>query len=255
MYGITESTAHVTHTELIRVDAAAGCSASRIGRPLPDMRAHLVDRWLWPVPPGILGEVYVAGRGLARGHTGRPGLTATRFVADPFGPPKERVYRTGDLARRAGDGGLFHEGRPDGQVRLRGFRVEAGEIEARLSSVPDVGRAVVELRGDRPGEPKLVACLVAAHGACLPGAAELSALVADRLPGRMVPSAFVTVPELPLTADGEPDRGALPAPDCSADYSAFSTRSAPGTRVEKMLCTVRPRRWVWTGSASRTASS
>ncbi|WP_181763539.1 non-ribosomal peptide synthetase [Streptomyces albidus (ex Kaewkla and Franco 2022)] len=234
MYGITETTVHVTHTAISGQDVTESSSESRIGRPLTDLRTYVLDRWLRPVPPGTVGEVYVAGPGLARGYTGRPGLTAARFVADPFGPPGERMYRTGDLARRAFDGELFYEGRSDGQVQLRGFRVELGEIEAHLSGLPEVGQAAVTLREDRPGEPKLVAYLVAADGAALPGAAELSALAGDRLPGHMVPSAFVTVPELPLTVNGKLDRSALPAPD----YAAVSTGSAPRTSLERTLCTV-----------------
>ncbi|MGW6601237.1 amino acid adenylation domain-containing protein [Streptomyces sp. NPDC055036] len=231
MYGITETTVHVTHTELTARDSEERASASRIGRPLPDLRVYILDRSLRPVPPGTVGEVHVAGPGLARGYRGRPGLTARRFVANPFGDPGERMYRTGDLARWSEDGELLYEGRSDGQIKLRGFRIELTEIENVLSGAETLARAAVVLREDRPGEPRLVAYVVAAPGAALPGTAELAAYAADRLPGHMVPSAFVPVAELPLTVNGKLDRAALPAPD----YASMSTATAPRTPTEEVL--------------------
>ncbi|MEU5645119.1 amino acid adenylation domain-containing protein [Streptomyces milbemycinicus] len=234
MYGITETTVHVTHTELVRADAARDGSVSPIGRQIPDLRLYVLDHLLRPVPPGSVGELYVAGPGLARGYAGRSALTAERFVADPFGAPGERMYRTGDLARQGGDSGLEYVGRADGQVKLRGFRIEVGEIESALTAFDQVARAAVVLREDRPGRPALVAYLVAEPGATLPGAAELAALAAARLPVHMVPSAFVEMPELPLTVNGKLDRAALPAPD----FTAASTAARPRTPVEETLCSL-----------------
>ncbi|MDX3228022.1 non-ribosomal peptide synthetase [Streptomyces sp. ME19-01-6] len=234
MYGITETTVHVTHTELVRADVARDGSVSPIGRPIPDLRLYVLDHLLRPVPPGSVGELYVAGPGLARGYAGRPALTAERFVADPFGAPGERMYRTGDLARQGADGELEYVGRADGQVKLRGFRIEVGEIESALTALDEVARAAVVLREDRPGRPALVAYVVAEPGTTLPGAAALAGLAAARLPVHMVPSAFVEMPELPLTVNGKLDRAALPAPD----FTAASTAARPRTPVEETLCSL-----------------
>ncbi|WP_030044762.1 non-ribosomal peptide synthetase, partial [Streptomyces resistomycificus] len=147
MYGITETTVHVTGLPLTE-DRARAATGS-IGHPIPDLRAYVLDAGLRLVPPGVTGELYVAGAGLARGYLGRPGLTAGRFVADPFGGPGERMYRTGDLARRSADGGLEYAGRADDQVKIRGFRIEPGEVEAALADHPDVTQAVVVVRDER----------------------------------------------------------------------------------------------------------
>ncbi|RSS84909.1 non-ribosomal peptide synthetase, partial [Streptomyces sp. WAC05950] len=234
VYGPTEATTFATHHPL----AAADLTGPRppIGAPLDNMRAHVLDTRLQPVPPGVPGELYVAGAGLARGYWRRPALTAERFVADPYAPG-ERMYRTGDLVRRRADGAIEFLGRIDGQVKLRGFRIELGEIEAVLSRHPAVRQVIVVPREDRPGDTRLVGyCSVL--GPALdenPGLdAELKQFAAATLPGYMVPSAVVVLPALPLNANGKVDRRALPAPELAAD----TTGRAPRDERERALCTL-----------------
>ncbi|MEU7202995.1 non-ribosomal peptide synthase/polyketide synthase [Streptomyces sp. NPDC045470] len=231
MYGITETTVHVTHAPLDERDAAAEPPRSVIGEPIPDLRAYVLDNALRPVPPGVTGELYVAGPGLARGYLGRPGLSAQRFVADPFGAPGERMYRTGDRARRHADGRLDHAGRADDQVKLRGFRIEPGEVEAVLARHGAVARAVVLLREDRPGDRRLVAYAVPADGP-RPEAAALREFAGRHLPGHMVPAAVVVLDRLPLTANGKLDRAALPAPE----YTPGTARRPARDATERVLC-------------------
>ncbi|EFH28220.1 predicted protein, partial [Streptomyces sviceus ATCC 29083] len=219
MYGITETTVHVTGLPLAKEPAREG--RGRIGHAIPDLRAYVLDAGLRLVPPGTTGELYVAGAGLARGYLGRPGLTAGRFVADPFGAPGTRMYRTGDLARRSADGELEYAGRADDQVKIRGFRIEPGEVEAALAGHPDVSRAVVLVRDER-----LVAYVVAAAV----DADTLRRHAARTLPEHMVPSAVVRLDQLPLTANGKLDPTALPTP------SAQSGGRAPRTPQEEILC-------------------
>ncbi|CAN3979390.1 Polyketide synthase modules and related proteins [Kitasatospora purpeofusca] len=232
VYGPTEATTFATHHHLLPADLDG--ARAPIGGPLDNMRTHVLDARLQPVPPGVPGELYIAGAGLARGYWRRAALTAERFVADPFGTGG-RMYRTGDLVRRRADGAIEFLGRIDGQVKLRGFRIELGEIEAVLSGHPAVRQVIVVAREDRPGDTRLVGyCAVTAEA--LDGrpelAAELKEFAAATLPGYMVPSAVVVLPALPLNANGKVDRRALPAPELGTDPAG----RAPRDDRERALC-------------------
>jgi amino acid adenylation domain-containing protein len=209
-YGPTEATTYAT---MHRVRGTEGENVP-LGTPLGDRSAYVLDPALRPVPAGAVGELYLAGDGLARGYTGRPAMTAERFVACPFAEPGARMYRTGDLVRRTAAGPLEYAGRADSQVKIRGFRIEPGEIEAVHDRHPDVGRSAVLARADRAGGRRLVAYIVPATGDA-PGpdlAERLRRYASRRLPSYMVPSAYVLLPEFPLTPNGKLDRAALPAP-------------------------------------------
>ncbi|MGW9172657.1 amino acid adenylation domain-containing protein, partial [Streptomyces decoyicus] len=209
-YGPTECTVDAL---ACRID---GTRRPVVGRPLANVRAHVLDHRLQPVPPGVGGELYLAGDQVARGYLHRPGLSAARFVADPFGPPGSRMYRTGDLARWTADGRLDYLGRADDQVKIRGHRIEPGEVEAALTALPAVAGAAVVAVADERGHARLAAYLVPAAGTGRPAASELRAALQRTLPGHMVPSAFVVLDALPLTTSGKLDRRALPAPDLEA---------------------------------------
>jgi len=232
MYGITETTVHVTYQRVTRELVEDGWARSVIGTGLPDLRVYVLDHCLQPVPPGWVGEMYVAGPGLARGYVGRPGLTAERFVADPFGRAGGRMYRTGDLARRSTDGTLEYAGRADQQVKIRGFRIEPGEIEAALIRHPAVAQAAVLAREtDGAAERMLVAYAVPVPGHH-PEPAALRAHLLELLPEHMVPSACVLLGALPLTVNGKLDIKALPAPD----FAAAAGGRAPATEAQTLVC-------------------
>ncbi|MGR4879945.1 amino acid adenylation domain-containing protein [Streptomyces sp. LARHCF249] len=224
-YGPTESTVCATMSGPL-----GGAAVPPIGAPIANTRIHVLDGALRPVPAGVRGELYIAGTGLARGYHGRPGLTSERFVADPFGAPGSRMYRTGDVARWKGDGTLEYLGRADDQVKVRGFRVELGEIESALARRPDVAQAVVITHNTN-----LLAYAVPSGRAPL-AAETLRAHLAERLPEYMVPSAVVVLDALPLTPNGKVDRRALPAPGPA--QAADSAYTAPRNAVEETIAGV-----------------
>ncbi len=229
MYGITETTVHVTYLELSRSIVSRRAN-SLIGCAIPDLEVYVLDASLQPVPPGVVGELYVAGAGLARGYLGHPALTASRFVANPFSTPGTRMYRTGDLARWHEDGSLDYMGRADHQLKIRGFRIEPGEIEAVLALSSNVAQVAVTVREDQPGDKRLVAYVVAAAQTRF-DPADLRQHAAKFLPNYMIPAAFVEIAALPLTPNGKLDVKALPAPDC---VTAVAGRG-PRTPQEELL--------------------
>ncbi len=227
-YGPTETTVFATRYPVPAL--AEPPSVVPIGRPLDNMRGYVLDVSLRVLPPGIAGELYVAGSGVTRGYWSRPDLTAERYVACPFGAPGERMYRTGDLARWNLDGLLEFAGRADDQVKIRGFRIERGEIEAALAAHPRIAHNAVVVREDRPGDKRLVAYVVPEDGDL--DLADVREHLVARLPSFMVPAALVPLAALPLTPNGKLDRAALPAPVRSAGTEG----RAPVTEAERVLC-------------------
>ncbi|WP_016697182.1 non-ribosomal peptide synthetase, partial [Actinoalloteichus spitiensis] len=235
-YGPTENTVFSTTAD-VDVAAASDGRPLPIGTPVAGTRVYVLDRWMRPVPPGVPGELYTAGTGVARGYVDRPGLTAGRFVADPFDARGGRLYRTGDRARWRRDGQLEFLGRADDQVKLRGFRIEPGEVEAVLARHPAVAVAAVVVREDTPGVRRLV-------GYAVPSAtggtgtetlgAELRDAVRAELPEYLVPAAVVVLDALPLTPNGKPDRAALPAPE----FQGGEDFRAPSGETERTLCQI-----------------
>ncbi|HEY2062631.1 MAG TPA: amino acid adenylation domain-containing protein [Amycolatopsis sp.] len=223
LYGPTESTVDAL------VARIGDSERPLVGRPVANTRAYVLDGALRPVAPGVTGELYLAGGGLARGYLGRPELTAERFVADPFGPPGARMYRTGDLARWTADGRLDFGGRADDQAKIRGFRVEPAEVEAALDRHPAVAQSVVVVREDRVKQ--LVAYVVPSAEV---DTGELRRHAAETLPDYLVPAAFVVLEALPVLANGKLDRTALPAPD----FTELVGGRAPSTDRERTLCTM-----------------
>ncbi|MDI2127081.1 non-ribosomal peptide synthetase [Yinghuangia seranimata] len=230
LYGPTEAAVEVTAWQHV-----PGADRVPIGTPIWNTQVYVLDAALRPVAPGVAGELYLAGAGLARGYLGQPGLTANRFVACPYGAPGARMYRTGDLVRWNRDGQVEYLGRTDFQVKVRGFRIELGEVESVLTAHPDVENAVVVVREEQAGDQRLVAYVVPARGrteAADLDAAALTALVRERLPEYMVPSAVVPLAAFPTTSSGKLDRAALPAPDHAGPGSGRRPRDAR----EEVLC-------------------
>ncbi|WP_156660754.1 non-ribosomal peptide synthetase, partial [Mycobacterium sp. 852002-10029_SCH5224772] len=220
-YGPTETTMYVAKTPPL----TAGSATVPIGSPVPGAALFVLDHWLRAVPPGVVGELYIAGRGVAPGYLGRTALTASRFVACPFGGPGTRMYRTGDLVRWGRDGQLEYLGRADEQVKIRGYRIELGEIQCALSELDGVEQAAVIARDDHPAAARLVGYVT---GTADPST--IRARLAARLPAYMVPSAVIALDALPLTVNGKLDKRALPAPE----YSASRYR-APSDAIEEIL--------------------
>jgi len=233
MYGITETTVHVTYRPLSSSDVESG---SVIGVPIPDLEVYILDSKKRPVPVGVPGEMYVGGAGLARGYLYRPELTAQRFVPDHLtGKRDSRLYRTGDLARFLPDREIEYLGRIDDQVKIRGFRIELGEIESVLSRHPAIREASVMAREIAPGSKQLVAYIVASQPR--PDLSELREHLKKKLPEYMVPAAFVFLDSLPLTNNGKVDRKALPAPE--PERPEFAERyKAPRSPVEQRLASI-----------------
>ncbi|MDS0527391.1 amino acid adenylation domain-containing protein [Clostridium sp. SHJSY1] len=229
MYGITETTVHVSYLELNKTTTAKRGN-SLIGSSIPDLDIFVLDDYLKPVPPGVVGELYVAGAGLARGYLGRPSLTASRFVANPFSTLGTRMYRTGDLARWNEDGSLDYMGRADHQIKIRGFRIELGEIEAAIAGHPDIDQVAVVVREDQPGDKRLVAYVVT-NGETSFDLADLRRYIGEFLPDYMIPSAFVEISALPLTPNGKLDSKALPAPE----FGVKVVGRGPRTPQEEIL--------------------
>ena len=236
LYGPTEC---AVQTVVWTAEPVSSASMEPIGRPIHNVRTYVLDRGLEPVPVGVTGELYLGGAAVGLGYVGRPELTAAQFIPDPFASaPGGRLYATGDLCRYRPDGVLEYLGRRDGQVKLRGFRVETGEVEAVLRQHPVVRDAVVLAREDTPGDQRLVAYVVPVDADQPPGVAALRAFVKERLPEYMVPSALVVMDALPLTPNGKVDRKALPAPELPAAREHVAPRGPVEEAVSAIFAEV-----------------
>ena len=234
MYGITETTVHVTHHPVGLADTQKA-GACQIGRPIPDLTFYILDQHREPLPIGVTGEIFVGGAGVARGYLKRPQLTAERFVPSPF-KEGDQLYKSGDLARYLADGTIEFFGRNDFQVKIRGFRIELGEIEARLAQHPAVHEAVVLAREDAPRDKRLAAYYTVRPDVAAPKSGALREHVATHLPDYMVPAAYVRLETLPLTANGKLDRKALPAPE--TDAYAARPFAPPQGKTEEVLARI-----------------
>jgi amino acid adenylation domain-containing protein len=230
VYGPTENTTFSTWELVDQMPEQA--TTIPIGRPIANTNCYVLDHWLEPVPFEVVGELYLAGAGLAHSYWNRPELTAEKFVADPHGPRGTRMYRTGDLVRWNSEGKLEFLGRADQQVKIRGFRIELGEIEVALRTQPGVAQAAVIAREDDTGDKRLIAYLTAAKGSMLDEEA-LRRSLSERLPEYMMPAAFVVLDTLPLTPNGKLDRHALIAPDLK-----LQNYRPPETPEEKTICAI-----------------
>ncbi|MBD2786469.1 non-ribosomal peptide synthetase, partial [Xenorhabdus sp. 3] len=236
VYGPTETTTFATAYLIPEAEDKDGHPEIPIGRPIANTQIYILDKHGQPVPIGVSGEIYIGGAGVARGYLNRPELTAERFLRDPFSAdPQARMYKTGDLGRWRLDGNIDYLGRNDFQVKLRGFRIEPGEIEARLMQCDGVREAVVLAREDEPDQKRLVAYLLPLEG-CELIPAELRQQLTQHLADYMLPSAFMVLDAFPLTPNGKLDRRALPAPDASA--VAIHHYEAPNSEEEMILAQI-----------------
>jgi hypothetical protein len=252
MYGITETTVHVTFREISAVDIEK--NTSNIGAPIPTLTTYVMSETMALLPVGVIGELYVGGKGVARGYMNRSRLTAMRFLPDPFSQvPGSRLYRSGDLVRYREDGSMEYMGRADHQVKIRGFRIELGEIETALQAHPQVQQALVLARQDASGEKQLVAYLVSS-GKQAPSQGGLRRHLKELLPDYMVPALFVHLERFPLTGNGKVDRKALPEPKTISEGAQRGFVPAR-TPTEEMFVKSLPTCSKLTKSASTTVSS
>jgi amino acid adenylation domain-containing protein len=235
-YGPTEATVGCVVHQV--TEDRLGRASVPIGRAMPGMRAYVLDLNLHPMPPGVAGELYLAGRGIARGYLGRPSLTAERFGPDPFGgEPGAIMYRTGDLVRRRSDGLLEYLGRTDRQVKIRGYRTELGEVEAALLGCAGVAQAIVVTSRDGHGDHALISYVVSEPGQQAPDPAALRSKLAGTLPSHLIPAAFVRLDELPLTPNGKIDHARLPVPGRES-RDAGASYASPASRAEHMIADI-----------------